>query len=93
MLKTSLFALILITPVAAFADGMSSPERIAEHIFKNADSNGDGEMTRAEHDAAKLARYGSTFEMFDIDKNERVTYQEYLGVFLRYHTGNAGKDA
>ncbi len=50
-------------------------------------------MTPAEHDAAKLERYGSTFEMFDTNEDGRVTYPEFLGVFLRFHTGTAGKDA
>ena len=92
MLKTTCVALLLIAPMAAQAGGMHSPEKIADHIFKSADTNGDGEMTRAEHDAAKLERYGSKFEMFDINKNDRVTYQEYLSVFLQFHTGSTGKD-
>ena len=91
MLRFSVFAACLMTATSAFAGDSYSPEKIANHIFKSVDQNGDGEMTREEHDAAQLSRYGSTFEMFDINKNERVTYEEYLAVFLQHHTGVKGQ--
>ena len=85
MLKPAAVVLSLTLSSAALAGGGFSPLKVADHIFTKTDRDGNGEMTRGEHDAAKLERYGSTFEMFDLDKNEVVTLQEFRTVFMKFH--------
>ncbi len=85
MLRFAAIFFSLTISSAAFAGGGFSPLKIADHIFTKTDRDGNGEMTRVEHDAAKLQRYGSTFEMFDLDKNDVVTLQEFRTVFMKFH--------
>jgi len=85
MVRLAAIVSVLMFSSAAFAGGGFSPLKVADHIFTKTDIDGNGEMTRVEHDAAKLERYGSTFEMFDLDKDDVVTLQEFRTVFMKFH--------
>ncbi len=92
MLKPLMVALLLTTPTAVLAGGFT-PMELAKHIFKTTDADGDGKMTRAEHDASNLPRYGSQFEKLDVNENDVVTLEEYVAVFLRHHRSPAEEEA
>lgn len=70
-----------------------SPLQIAQQIFAKADTNGDGALTQAEHEAAGLGRFGASFADFDLDKDSTVTLEEYEAVFKRHHKGMVGTSA
>lgn len=69
-----------------------SKEKMAMQIFEKADTNNDGFITLKEHDAAKLSKYGTKFGAYDIDKDERISKNEYMATFRRHH-GDGSKGA
>lgn len=58
---------------------------VAKHIFEKADTNNDGILTTAEHDAADLGKYGADFSIFDTNEDGKVTLKEYKEVYDRFH--------
>ena len=85
VLALGALAISLSIPSLVHAGGDHDFSAVAEHIFVKADSNNDGVMTRAEHDAAGLPRWGSNFDEFDLDGNGSVSLDEYKTVFIRCH--------
>lgn len=79
------FFLAFLVGGTAAAGEMSDPLDIARHIFGHADSDGNGVLVKAEHDAAGLDKYGVAFEAFDADDNGEVSWQEYRTLFEKYH--------
>jgi len=63
----------------------SSNEKIAKHIFEKADVDGDGFITLEEHTAASLSKFGTKFSVFDSDNDKRISIQEYMKTFKRFH--------
>ena len=68
----------------------SSNEIIAKHIFEKADVDGDGFITLEEHTAANLSKFGTKFSVFDSDNDKRISIEEYMKTFKRFHPN--GKD-
>ena len=85
VLALGALAISLSLPSLVHAGGDHDFSAVAEHIFVKADSNDDGVLTRAEHDAAGLLHWGSNFDEFDLDGDGSVSLNEYKTVFLRYH--------
>ena len=85
VLALGALAIGLSLPSLGHAGGDYDFGGVAEHIFVKADSNEDGVMTRAEHDAPGLPRWGSNFDEFDLNGDGSVSLDEYKTVFLRYH--------
>ena len=81
----------LIAP-AAIAGEQPSPLAIAQHIFEKADADKDGLLTPEEHESAGLGRFGASFSDFDLDRDSRVTWDEYRSIFERHH-GTSGERA
>ena len=79
-------ALAAATGAVVAAKG-SSPIEMAKLVFERADADGNGFLSREEHRAAGLARYGVSFRDFDLNLDSRVTLSEYLAAFRRYHGG------
>ena len=63
----------------------SSNEKIAKHIFEKADIDGDGFITLEEHTAASLSKFGTKFSVFDSDNDKRISIEEYMKTFKRFH--------
>jgi len=81
----TLTALALLAAQPASAGGPRDPIAVVEHIFAMADADGSGALTREEYAAARLERYGVTFDACDFDGDGETTLTEYLDVYLRFH--------
>ena len=86
-------ALAVFTAGNVLAGEALSPAEIAQHIFTQADTDKDGVLTRSEHESAGLGRYGAEFGDFDLDKDSRVTWDEYKALFDRHHKDLGGRSA
>ena len=64
----------------------------AKDLFKSADVNNDDSLSKTEHNKAGLDKYGVAFDAFDIDKNNRISWDEYATIFTKHH-GDKGSDA
>lgn len=71
------------------SDGFS----VVDHIFQTADTDQDGVLTRAEHDAAGLQKYGVKFEDFDANEDGSISISEYRTLYEKHHNGAVGSDA
>ena len=69
-----------------------SMQKMALQIFDKADTNSDGFITLEEHDAAKLSKYGTQFEAYDTDNDNRISKDEYMTTFNTHH-GDGSKGA
>ena len=63
----------------------SNNEKIAKHIFEKADVDGDGFLTLEEHTDANLSKFGTKFSVFDSDNDKRISIEEYMKTFKRFH--------
>ena len=86
-------ALAGISLGAAQAGETMSPLEMAQKIFANADTDGNGVLSEAEHEAAGLERFGVSFADFDLNKDSSITLQEYEAIFEKHHKGMAGTSA
>jgi hypothetical protein len=94
MLGFYAFAATLVWSVSsAKAEPSMAPIEVAKHIFKHADINADGVLSKSEYEKAGLAKFGSSLEAFDADSDGRVLLNEYLQVFEKFHPSRAEKDA
>ena len=92
-MKNIIFLLALGLPffinmnaIASSCDNVhSTNEKIAKHIFEKADVDGDGFITLEEHSAANLSKFGTKFSVFDSDNDNRISIQEYMQTFKRFH--------
>ena len=64
----------------------------AKDLFKSADMNNDDSLSKMEHNKAGLDKYGVAFDAFDIDKNNKISWDEYATIFRKHH-GDRGSDA
>tara|TARA_Y100000766_G_scaffold89020_1_gene75510 strand:- start:1283 stop:1600 length:318 start_codon:yes stop_codon:yes gene_type:complete len=64
----------------------------AKDLFKSADMNNDDSLSKIEHNKAGLDKYGVAFDAFDIDKNNKISWDEYAIIFRKHH-GDKGSDA
>ena len=92
-MKNIIFLLALGLPffinmnaIASSCDNVhSTNEKIAKHIFEKADVDGDGFITLEEHSAASLSKFSTKFSVFDSDNDNRISIQEYMKTFKRFH--------
>ena len=77
----------------AFAGERPSPLKIAQHIFEKADTDKNGVLTISEHKSAGLDRFGASFADFDVDRNSKITWDEYKALFQRHHKGVDEREA
>lgn len=77
-MKTTLStcALVLASLLAVPAMAGDSPRRDAPRDTLRADTDGDGRVSRAESEAAAVARSAAWFEKLDLDKDGYVTQEE-----------------
>ena len=99
-LSSAVFALSLLGSTAAYAGscyshGEKSAAALMEEakdLFKSADMNNDDSLSKVEHNKAGLDKYGVAFDAFDIDKNNKISWDEYATMFRKQH-GDKGSDA
>ena len=93
MVRTMLAATLAFSSAGiAFAGDGLSPLNLAHHIFTKADANKDGVLTAKEHQSAGLGRYGVSFVDFDLDDDNKVSWEEYKSVFERHHKAPGERD-
>lgn len=86
MFRSVIVAALMVSGAATASAGESlSPIDLAQHIFRHADADKDGVLTAKEHEAAGLGRYGVSFVDFDLDDDNRVSWEEYRALFERHH--------
>ena len=86
MIRIAMVAVVAIAAIPiATAGEFHSPLQIAQHIFTAADTDQNGALSPAEHEAAGLGRHGIIFADFDVDQDSQITWNEYKTVFERYH--------
>ena len=93
MIRSLTLAAFLAASGTAAAGEAQSALDMAKHIFDSADSDKNGALTINEHKAAGLGRLGAEFSTFDLDKDSKVTWEEYKTVFERHHSDLKGRSA
>ena len=99
-LSSAVLALALLGSTAThagscYSHGEKSAAALMEEakgLFKSADMNNDDSLSKMEHDKAGLDRYGVAFDAFDIDNNNKISWDEYATIFRKHH-GDKGSDA
>jgi hypothetical protein len=95
---TALSLLILIAaPFSAQAGegcgGGGHSMDVVQHIFDEADLDGDGVLSRSEYEGAGLQDFGVSFEESDLDADGSTTSDEYRELFLKHHPTHGGTEA
>ena len=85
-------ATFLVAPVA-LAGGAQDAAAVVEHIFEQADRDGDGSLTPAEFEGAGLGNYGVSFDDSDLNGDGEVSMAEYLEIYHRHHPPYDRRDA
>ena len=99
-ISSTVLALLFLASTATYAGscyshGEKSAAALMEEakdLFKSADMNNDDSLSKMEHNKAGLDKYGVAFDAFDIDKNNKISWDEYATIFRKHH-GDKGSDA
>ena len=79
-------ALFALAPVAvAGPGGGHDPLLVVQHIFRNADTDQSGTLSRAEYEGAGLQHYGVSIEESDANGDGETSIVEYLELYQRHH--------
>ena len=85
ILSILLFAALLSVGSNAVAGGSCQGASVVQHIFDEADENGDGFLDEAEYEAAGLQDFGLSFADSDLDGNGETSLDEYETLYEMHH--------